>query len=61
MENWFPKVPTPRWGIGSRFQTWMARLFGERVEGTDGNYTIIGYRWRGRVYFVTERRCVSRN
>lgn len=50
-----PEHMTPRWGIGSRFQTLIARLFGRRVEGTDGRHTTVGYLWRGRVYVVSSR------
>lgn len=50
-----PKHMTPRWGVGSRFQTLMARIFGRRLEGADGRHTIVGYEWRGRVYVVSER------
>lgn len=50
-----PEKLTPRLGVGSRLQTWMARLFGRRVEGTDGRTTIISYQWRGRLFVVAER------
>ena len=55
MENWFPSVQPVRWGTGSWLATWLARIFGKRVEGTDGRVTIIGYRWRGCIYIVGER------
>lgn len=52
--NWFPDDPPLRWGFGTKLQTWMARLFGLRVEGSDGRITTIGYIWRDRVYIVRQ-------
>lgn len=55
MENMFPKVQPVRWGTGSWLKMWLARLFGERLETTDGRVTVVGYKWRGVVYIVSER------
>jgi len=30
---------------------WMARLFGRRFTGHDGEFEVIGYQWRGKLYF----------
>lgn len=30
---------------------WMARLFGRRFTGNDGEHLIIGYQWCGKLYF----------
>lgn len=34
----------------TRWQLWMARLFGQKHVGSDGNHQAIGYYYRGRFY-----------
>lgn len=34
---------------------WMARLFGRRFTGEDGDNVVIGYEWRGKLYFHSFR------
>lgn len=39
-------LDAPRWRI------WMARLFGRRFTGEDMGHTLVGYEWRGKLYFT---------
>ena len=34
----------------TKFQHFLARLFGQKVHGTDGVVNVTGYQWRGRAY-----------
>jgi hypothetical protein len=36
----------------SRWAVWMARMFGEKVIGEDGEYRVVAYRWRGKLYLT---------
>lgn len=40
----------------SRWRLFLARLFGERVEGHDAECTVIGYRYRGVLYMTECKR-----
>jgi hypothetical protein len=32
---------------------WLARAFGQRITGHDDGVTVIGYRWRGKIYITS--------
>jgi hypothetical protein len=36
----------------SRWTIFMAKLFGEKVVGADGDYQVVAYKWRGKLYFT---------
>lgn len=50
IEKWFLTEYAARWGEGSPFKTWVARIFGQRQEGEIGYKRIIGYKLGGFVY-----------
>lgn len=39
----------PRWKV------WLARIFGEKRVGRDGDTTVTGFLWRGALYIVDYR------
>lgn len=46
----FARAVTARW-----WALWAARLLGERIVSADSGYTVVGYRWRGRIYVTDVR------
>lgn len=50
-------TPIQRAQADMAFQMLLARIFGQRYEGSENGVSVVAYRWRGK-FFVTE---VNRN
>jgi len=48
MSDLFPELqPETR-----RWMFWLARIFGKRLTGVDGNTKVVIYQWRGKLWVV---------